>query len=76
MVYVPPLPASIPELKFVTYYEQFGTNSIIVSIFVESQRVHIYRAPVRYVTKTWNVVLLNEKNTYTAVSSVLCMTSC
>ena len=26
-----------------------------------------YRAPVRYVTKTWSVVLLNEKNTYTAI---------
>ena len=40
-VYVPPLPASIPELKVVTCYEQFGTNSIIVLMFVESQRVHI-----------------------------------
>ena len=35
-----------------------------------------YRAPIRYVTKTWSVVLLNKKNTYTAISSVLCMTSC
>ena len=40
-VYVPPLPASIPELKVVTCYKQFGTNSIIVLMFVESQRVHI-----------------------------------
>jgi len=50
-VYVPPLPASIPELKerirtaieiiTVTCYKQFGTNSIIVLMFVESQRVHI-----------------------------------
>jgi hypothetical protein len=40
-VYVPPLPASILELKVVTRYKQFGTNSIIVLIFVESQRVHI-----------------------------------
>ena len=39
-VYVPPFPASIPELKVVTCYKQFGTNSIIV-LFVESQRVHI-----------------------------------
>jgi len=32
---------------------------------------------VRYVTKTWSVVLLNKKkNTYTPISSVLCMTSC
>ena len=35
-----------------------------------------YRAPVRYVTKTRSVVLLNKKNTYTPISSVLCMTSC
>ena len=27
------------------------------------------------VTKTWSVVLLNKKNTYTAISSVLFMTS-
>ena len=58
-VYVPPLPASIPELKVrirtaietITAdmlqtttinkrYKQFGTNSIIVLMFVESQRVH------------------------------------
>ena len=36
-------------------------NSIIVLMFVESQRVHMYRTPVRYVTKTWSVVLLNKK---------------
>ena len=40
-VYVLPLPASIPQLDVVTCYKQFGTNSIIVLIFVESQRVHI-----------------------------------
>ena len=34
-VYVHPLPASIPELKVVTCYKQFGTNSIIVLMFVE-----------------------------------------
>ena len=49
---VPPLPASIPELKVyesepplkpspLTWYKQFGTNSIIVLMFVESQRLHI-----------------------------------
>jgi len=27
-------------------------------------------------SKTWSVVLLNKKNTYTPISSVLCMTSC
>jgi hypothetical protein len=48
-VYVPHLPASIPELKVrirtaietITADTQFGTNSIIVLMFVESQRVHI-----------------------------------
>jgi len=37
---------------------------------------HMYRAAVRYVPKTWSVVLLNKKSTYTPVSSVLYMTSC
>ena len=32
--------SSIPKLKVVTCYKQFGTNSIIVLMFVESQRVH------------------------------------
>ena len=36
----------------------------------------IYTATISYVTKTWSVVLLNKKNTYTPISSVLCMTSC
>ena len=50
-VYVPPLPARIPELKVrirtaietitADMLKQFGTNSIIVLMFVESQRVHI-----------------------------------
>jgi len=49
-VYVPPLPASTLELKvrirtatetITADMLQFGTNSIIVLMFVESQRVHI-----------------------------------
>ena len=40
-VYVPHLPASIPEMNVVTRYKQFGTNSIIVLMFVKSKRVHI-----------------------------------
>jgi len=35
-----------------------------------------YKAHVMYVTKTQSVVLLNKKNTYTPISSVLYMTSC
>ena len=34
-----------------------------------------YRAPIRYVTKTWSFVLLNKK-TYNPISILLCMTSC
>ena len=53
---------SEPPLKPspLTCYKQFGTKSIIVLMFVESQRV-TYRAPARYVTKTWRVFLLNKK---------------
>jgi len=50
-VYVPPLPASIPELKVrirtaietitADMLQTVGTNSIIVLVFVESQTVHI-----------------------------------
>ena len=50
-VYVPSLPANIPELKVrirtaietitVDMLQTVGTNSIIVLMFVESQRVHI-----------------------------------
>ena len=40
-VYVPPLPASIPEMKVVTCYKHSAMNSIIMFMFVESQRVHI-----------------------------------
>jgi hypothetical protein len=54
------------------FYKQFGTNSIIVLMFVESQRVQIYREPVRYVTKTWSVVLLNKK-IHILVSQVYCV---
>jgi len=48
-----------------------GTNWIIVLMFVESQRVH-NRAPVRYVTKTWSVVLLNKK-IHILLSEVYCV---
>ena len=65
---------SEPPLKPspLTCYKQFGTNSIIVLMFVESQRVHIYRAPVRYVTKTGSVVLLNKK-IHILLSEVYCV---
>jgi len=47
-VYIPPLPASIPELKVriktaieTITADMLQTNSIIVLIFLESQRLHI-----------------------------------
>jgi hypothetical protein len=46
------------------------------SVTVVQRQFRTYRAPVRYVTKTWGVVLLNKKEKYTPISSVLCMTSC
>ena len=63
---------SEPPLKpsHLTYYKQFGTNSIIVLMFVESQRV-TYRAPVSYVTKTWSVVLLNKKYIYSYLKFIV-----
>ena len=48
---------------------------VYIYIYRERERER-ERAPVRYVTKTWSVVLLNKKNTYSPISSVLCMTSC
>jgi len=64
---------SEPPLKPspLTCYKQFGTNSIIVLMFVESQRVTC-RASVRYVTKTWSVALLNKK-TQILLSQVYCV---
>jgi hypothetical protein len=58
----PPLKPSPP-----TCYKQFGTNSIIVLMFAESQR-----APVRYVTKIWSLVLLNNK-IHIPLSQVYCV---
>ena len=44
-------------------------------ITLQNHKECTYRAPVRYVTNTWSVVILNKK-TYTSISSVLCVTSC
>ena len=53
-----------------TCYKQFGTNSIIVLMFVESQRVHIWNT-VRHVTKPWSVILLNKKHTYSYLKCIV-----
>ena len=64
---------SEPPLKPspLTCYKQFGTNSIIVLMFVESKGC-TYRAPVSYVTKTWSDVLLNKK-IYILLPPVYCV---
>jgi len=48
-----------------------GTNSIIVLMSAESQRVH-YTAHISYVTKTSSVVLLNKK-IHVLLSQVHCV---
>ena len=52
-----------------TCYKQFGTNSIIVLIFVESQRVHIQSI---YKVCNRSVVLLNKK-IHILLSQVYCV---
>jgi len=48
-------------------------NEVARRVASDHGKVCTYRAPVMYVTKTGTVVLLNKKNTYTAISSVLCI---
>jgi len=77
-VYVPPLPASIPELKVrIRTATETITADMLQTVWNElDYRVDvcritkgcIYGAPVRYVAKTWSVVLLNKKKTtYTPI---------
>ena len=67
MVYVPPVPASIPELKVrIRTAIETITADMLHTVWNElDYRVDVCRitkgAPVRYVTKTWSVVLLNKK---------------
>jgi hypothetical protein len=78
-VHVPPLSASITELKvrIRTSIETVTADYrmwIIVLMLVESQRVHIQST-----FKVRNKILeccIKWKDTYTAISSVLCITSC
>jgi hypothetical protein len=68
-VYVPPLPASIAELKVrIRTAIQTITADMLQTVWNELD-YHVdvcritkdaYRAPVGYVTKTWSVVLLNK----------------
>jgi len=44
----------------ITFYKQFGTNYIVVLMFVESQTVHIY-STCKVCNKNSSVVLLNKK---------------
>jgi len=81
-VYVPPLPASIPDLKvrIRTAIETIAADMLQTVWNELDYRVDVCRITkgvhVTYVTKTLNVVLLNKKNSYTPISSLLCMTSC
>jgi len=73
-VYVPPLPASIPEPKVrIRIAIETRTADMLQTVWNELDcRVDVsritkgctYRVPVRYVTKTWSVVPLNKKNIY------------
>jgi hypothetical protein len=77
-VYIPPLPARIPELKVrIRTTIETITADMLQTVWngLDYNKGCTYRAPVRYATKTWSVVPLN-KNTYTAISSVLCKTCC
>jgi len=38
---------------------------------LKSQKGCTYRAPIRYVTKTWSVVLLNKKYTYSSLKCIV-----
>jgi len=76
-VYVPPLPARIPELKvrirtaIETIVAGHATNSLERNRLSCYHKGYIYRAPVRYVTKTWSVVLLNKKNIYSYLKCIV-----
>ena len=66
--YVPPLPASIPELKvrFRTPIE-FTTVGMLQTVWNEID----YRVVVRYVIKSWSVVLLNKKYIYSYLKCIV-----
>jgi hypothetical protein len=64
-VYVPPFPASIQELKV-------RIRTAIETITADMlHKGCTYRAPVRYVTKTWSVDLLNKKYIYSYLKCIV-----
>ena len=81
-VYVPPLPTSIPELKVrIRTATETITADMLQTVWNElDYRVDVcrikkmctYRAAIRYVTKTWSVVLLNKK-IHILLSQVYCV---
>jgi hypothetical protein len=80
-VYVPPLPASIPELKVrIRTATETITTDMLQTVWNELHyRVDVcritkgaHRAPVQYVTKTWSVVLLNKKHIYCYLKCIVC----
>jgi len=79
-VYVPPLPAS-PRTEgtnqnaietITANMLQTVWNELDYRVDVHRITECIYRAPVRYVTKTWSVVLLNKK-IHILLSEVYCV---
>ena len=79
-VYAPPLPASIPEpkVRFRTAIETITAdmlqtwNELVYRVDVcRITKGCTYRAPVRYVTRTWSVVLLNKKNIYSYLKCIV-----
>jgi len=77
-VYVPPLPANIPEVKVQirTAIETITADTLQTVWNELDYRVDVCRitrrAPVRYVTKTWSIVLLNKK-IHILLSQVYCV---
>jgi len=77
-VYVSPLPPSTPELKVrIRTATETITADMLQTVWNElDYRVDVCRItkgePVRYVTKTWSVVLLNEK-IHIILSQVYCV---
>ena len=76
-VYVPPLPASIPELKVrIRTAIETITGDVLQTVWNElGCRADVCRitkgAHIRYVTKTWSVVLLNKKYIYSYLKCIV-----
>ena len=79
-LYVHPETEGTNQNRYWNHHRWYATNSLertrLSCWCLYNHKGCTYRAPIRYATKTWSVVLLNKKHTYIPISSVLCMTSC